>query len=168
MLAFSDLLMIESLKKQARQFLEAKITRENAIAILKRTLNSTKAEVIIDKCLLVIAKHYCMYDPEGFKWLPLPIYLQLIRHDHLNVNTEYDLYKNVCSYVEAHKDTLSVADIGSLFEDVRFIFMSYQHFEEVISNPLVPRQAIIDAGMVRLALHEAPQQLDELKRKGKQ
>lgn len=130
---------------------------------------------MIDKCVHVIAKHFSyMYDLD-FSSLHFSLFLKILRHEMLNIRDEYFLYKVVCAYVETNKEKLGSQEIAQLFDDVRLgnfveisekcriCFVAYSQFEEIMKNGNVPRQLIIDAGLVRLAGFESPKVSEDLR-----
>eukprot|EP01113_Clastostelium_recurvatum_P049604 TRINITY_DN9217_c0_g1_i3.p1 TRINITY_DN9217_c0_g1~~TRINITY_DN9217_c0_g1_i3.p1 ORF type:complete len:565 (-),score=134.25 TRINITY_DN9217_c0_g1_i3:31-1695(-) len=88
--------------------------------------------------------------------LSLPVMLRLMHQNNIAVSSEYVVYRTVCSYIQANKADLSQQDIYSLFETVRFPWLTYQQLTESKSNPLVPHELITEALFARLQQHEAP------------
>jgi len=150
LLALSDNCQIDALKTLVSNFLTSKIRRDNATLMLKKAAKSN-VKGMIDKCLFIIAKHFCYIYDADYNFLPYNLFMDLLKHPNLHVKEEYELYNIIAKYIEAHKATISNENIYELFQHVRYRFIPYKLLEEVIKNPMVPRDFIVEAGMFRLA-----------------
>ncbi|GAM19142.1 hypothetical protein SAMD00019534_023170 [Acytostelium subglobosum LB1] len=91
-----------------------------------------------------------------FSFLPFDMFLQILEHPSLSVFSEFNVYLAICSYVDSKSDLLSSQQIEQLFEKVRFPYLSYAEFLQVIQNPLVPQDLLTDGLMIRLGNFECP------------
>jgi len=165
LLTMAETFEINELKKLVSQFLMSSIGMKNATALLLRAIQYNAPD-ITNRCVLVIAKHFCYIDPTEFYNLPFKIFLYIVSYDLLNVKEEYELYKIISSFVEKNKlvemhkqkkeGAPKLDEIMELYKHVRYRFMIFSQLEEVIGDVLVPQDVLVEAGMVRLAAWEAP------------
>jgi len=135
------------------------------------------AEEVASKCITVICKNFnqiaslnSAHSPSALQInhhiptssttttlnsLPLSTIIRILKQNNLAAASEFVVYKTVCSYIELHKE-LSASDIASLFETVRFPWLTYQQLTEIDENPLVPRHLLTEALFIRLKPHELP------------
>jgi len=85
-----------------------------------------------------------------FSFMPPELFLKVLRHPNLAVRKEYDLYQEICKYIGAHKDDVLEQQAREMMEAVRWRWLSLSELREVISNPLVPRDLLVEAMMVAL------------------
>ncbi len=113
---------------------------------------------MVGRCILIIARNFSqMYIANSidFNFLPLDHLLSILKHESLAVNSEFAVYKTICSYLRNKEIPLQVRN--ELFETVRFPFMKYDELEECIKDALVPMNLVAEALMIRLASHECPE-----------
>lgn len=155
LLSFAETCQITELVKLLVQFTNSRITRENAIPMLERALK-LNMKVMIDKCLFVIAKHFRFIYDADYSFLSVDYFLSLLTHPNLNVTNEYGLYLITCNYIKKKGDSITKAQSKELLSTIHYRFMSFEHLKAVTSNPFVPRQALLDATILKLADKESP------------
>jgi hypothetical protein len=184
LLAMANFYQIKELKNAASDYLLSSITRENALTMLQKAIHFD-AEEVANKCITVICKNFNQIASMSFpsstvsqsststsvtvshhipttnssitlNSLPLPVVIRIMKQNNLAVSSEFVVYKTVCSYIEANKAQLNQQDITSLFETVRFPWLTYQQLAETEENMLVPRHLLTEALLLRLKQHEVP------------
>ncbi len=113
-------------------FVNQTLSRDNALARLKRAIDFNSEEVVL-KCLLITARNFshASLGKADYTFLPVDIFMLLLHHRYLAVKSEQHLFNTVCTYVEAHRDHLTEEQINELMEAVRFRWLSYEQLEEV-------------------------------------
>eukprot|EP01094_Clydonella_sp_ATCC50884_P019936 TRINITY_DN4008_c0_g1_i1.p1 TRINITY_DN4008_c0_g1~~TRINITY_DN4008_c0_g1_i1.p1 ORF type:complete len:443 (-),score=85.19 TRINITY_DN4008_c0_g1_i1:188-1516(-) len=150
-LAMADKYLIHSLREVCISYITQSIKPSNALAILDRAFKFG-VQNIADQCIEVIAKNFTQYHDElDWRGLPLESLLCLLQHEYLAVRNEYEHYKKLCAYIDAADPPISDDRIQDLMETIRFRWLSYPQLKEVESNPMVPRNLIVEALMARLA-----------------
>lgn len=179
LLAMADFYQIKELRHAASDHLLSTITRENALMMLQKAIHFN-AEEVASKCITVICKnfnqiaslssaatsasaavqHITHHIPTNstitLNALPITTVIRILKQNNLAAASEFVVYKTVCSYIEANQASVSPKDICSLFETVRFPWLTYQQLMETEENQLVPRHLLTEALFMRLKPYEQP------------
>lgn len=152
-LALANLLMISDLKMLASQYIAANIQRHNALSMLEKAMKFN-SESIIDKCLTVIAKNFCYIYDADYCFLPLALFMKIVHHPTLAIKSERALYDIIRNYVAHHREQLDTSQINTLMEAIRFRWLTRTELKEIVENPLVPRDLLVEALMAKLSDYE--------------
>jgi hypothetical protein len=118
---------IKDLGEEIVEYIVANITRENALLILQ-TVIDMNVENVITRAIQIIARnflHLTQTNPRSLHMLPVSFLIRLIKRNNLAVPSELVVYQAVCNYIEANQAKVSQPDIESLFQQVRFPFLSF-------------------------------------------
>lgn len=157
LLAMADHYLVQELQQMCSDFVNQTLSRDNALARLKRAIDFNSEEVVL-KCLFITARNFshASLGKADYTFLPVDIFMLLLHHRYLAVKSEQHLFNTVCTYVEAHRDDLTEEQINELMEAVRFRWLSYEQLEEAARNALVPRHLLVEALMAILRDQKYP------------
>eukprot|EP00007_Cunea_sp_BSH-02190019_P009022 CAMPEP_0174241140 /NCGR_PEP_ID=MMETSP0417-20130205/21972_1 /TAXON_ID=242541 /ORGANISM="Mayorella sp, Strain BSH-02190019" /LENGTH=828 /DNA_ID=CAMNT_0015320341 /DNA_START=117 /DNA_END=2600 /DNA_ORIENTATION=- len=148
LLAMANCLVMDDLKRKTSEYIAANISRVNALDMLQRAFNY-KSNEIINTCTSVIAKNFCYIHNADYSFLPPETFLAILQHPQLAVREEHELYRQIERYIDKHPG-LSQEHIDGMMRSCRFVFLDNESMEKVVSNPLVPRDLIIEALMAKV------------------
>ncbi|EFA79126.1 hypothetical protein PPL_07951 [Heterostelium album PN500] len=178
-LYFANHFLIHSLKKMVSDYIVEHITSMNVLEWLNKSIEFNLTE-LIPRCIFVIARNFSQILEEHknrinqnitsgengklkiqlpkqpFCNLPFDLFLQILDHPSLSVFTEFSVYLAICGYIDANRGHLEIKQIEQLFMKVRFPFLTYNEYLQVIRNPLVPQELLTDGLMIRLGNFECP------------
>eukprot|EP01133_Synstelium_polycarpum_P015822 gene15822-18802_t len=160
-LAMADHYLIKALHTLCLSYLDTNLHRENVLTILRTSIDF-HFDTLVDKCISILAKNFpyvcesgaCEQSPGScFTFLPPNTFLDLLKHQYLVVKNEYALYLIVTSFIRANLQVDSDAT-AELMSQIRYIWMTYEQLIEISSNPLVPKDILIETFMERLKKYE--------------
>ena len=157
-LCLADHYLIEELRLLCTRHLTAVISADNVADVLRQAVRLHKADSIIDTCVAIVAQNFIYLHHQDFSFLPLPVFLRVLRHKYLSVKAEITVYAAVSAYIDAHAARLQREDVAALMESVRFVWMDYAELERMQQDPRVPPHLLIEALLHRIKLQEDPLQ----------
>ncbi|KAH3763437.1 E3 ubiquitin-protein ligase Ufd4 [Pelomyxa schiedti] len=156
LLSMADHYLVPDLQRACFNYIGSRIHRDNVLAMLEKAA-SFDAEDTVEKCLRVIAKNFRLMAPgTDFSSIEPVVFLKLVAHRNFTVKSEYVLYTTICNYIMKKMDKLSPQTICDIMGSIRFRFFTAEQLLEAVSNPLVPREFIIEAVMFKLQKLERP------------
>eukprot|EP01132_Coremiostelium_polycephalum_P004171 gene4171-5220_t len=168
-LFFSNFFQMNGLKKLVMDYISDHITRKKVLQWLQKSIEYNTEE-IIPKCIYVIARNFSQIveteakaslknDFSLFSFLPVDMFIQILGHSSLSVFSEFTIYLSICRYIESKKsrfESITQIQAESLFQHVRFPYLTYQEYTIVIQNPQVPHYLLTEGLIVRLGNFECP------------
>ena len=172
LLAMADHYLLPGLIKQLTDYLSSRLSKDNAIPMIKCSIQN-RCDEITRRCLLIIARNFStIFNSSGsisptntiystFNFFPPSIFIALLQHRYLSVKSEYKLFLLAQSYISSHSESSSSTSLSSplsnevltpemknsIFENIRFKFMSYTELENVILSQIVPSFFLLEALM---------------------
>lgn len=118
---------------------------------------------MINYCCNIISKSFFLIKNVDYNLLPVSVFDKILHHPYLAVKDEYQLFQCIYNYIQAWNDELTVEQINTLMESVRFRWMPFEKLQEICektSLSLLPKQLILEAIMFRLKKYELPSLAD--------
>ena len=155
LLSFADKYEMMDLRQKAVEYITDNIERENALEMLKRAL-SKDLPTMVDKCIEVIARNFCYIYDADYSFLSSELFGRIIGHPKLNLQREFDLFKEIMKYIEKTKlnqsnDPESQAKINSLTSHIRFRWCSTDELQLISQAGIcVSQDLLIESLFVKL------------------
>eukprot|EP01133_Synstelium_polycarpum_P002524 gene2524-2885_t len=159
-LFFANHFLIHSLKKLVSSYIVEHINGSNVIKWLEKSIEFNLAE-LTPKCIFVIARNFTQIVESAdrhrlFSSMPVDMFLTVLDSTSLSVFSEFTVYLAICNYIATKPTEYTPKQIDLLFRKVRFPYLTYQEYLQVIKNPLVPQDLLTEGLMVRLGNFECP------------
>lgn len=151
----AEFLEIRQLCMQTMEFLQANVTREKVLDVLEDAFRMDAKPILTHLCA-EIARNFSEYvDDKNFQWksLPFDFFVQLLHSPLLLAASEADVFSAISSFLQGHP-SLTEDQAFQVFETVRFEMLDFQSLEAALAHPLVPKQLLSEALMVKLAKFE--------------
>eukprot|EP01122_Echinamoeba_exundans_P003708 TRINITY_DN13784_c0_g1_i1.p1 TRINITY_DN13784_c0_g1~~TRINITY_DN13784_c0_g1_i1.p1 ORF type:complete len:464 (-),score=96.24 TRINITY_DN13784_c0_g1_i1:51-1442(-) len=151
----AEFLQIPQLCAQATDFLEANVTREKVLDVLGDAFRMDAKPILTHLCA-EIARNFSEYvDDKNFRWasLPFDFMVSLLHSPLLLAASEADVFSAISSFLQGCS-SLTEEQAMLVFETVRFEQLDFESLEAALAHPLVPKQLLSEALMVKLAKFE--------------